>query len=44
VGKPKRGIKPLYSFSQRVSVEKEIDGKIVKTAEFKHMGFVEVWV
>lgn len=40
----KRGIKPLYAFSQRVSVEKEVDGKIVKTAEFKHMGFVEVWV
>lgn len=40
----KRGIKPLYAFSQRVSVEKDIDGKIIKTAEFKHMGFVEVWV
>jgi len=39
----KIGIKPLYAFSERVSVEKEVDGKIIKTNEFKHIGFVEVW-
>ena len=37
------GIKPLYSFTQRVSVEKtQGDGTVVKTAVFKHIGFVEV--
>ena len=36
-------IKPLYAFSQRVSVEKVgPDGTLVKTSEFKHIGFVEV--
>lgn len=40
----KRGIKPLYAFSERVSVEKIVDGVVVKTNEFKHIGFVEVWV
>jgi len=40
----KRGIKPLYAFSERVSVEKVIDCVVVKTNEFKHMGFVEVWL
>lgn len=40
----KRGIKPLYAFSERVSVEKVIDGVVVKTNEFKHIGFVEVWL
>ena len=33
---------PLYAFSQRISVEKLIDGTVVKTSEFKHVGFVEV--
>ena len=32
-----KGIKPVFAFSQRVSVEK--DG--VKTSIFKHLGFVE---
>jgi len=36
------GIKPVYAFSERVTVEKEVDGKIVKTSNFKHLGFVEV--
>ena len=37
------GIKPLYAFSKRISVEKtNPDGTVVKTSEFKHMGFVEV--
>lgn len=35
------GIKPLYSFSQRVSQEVvQDDGSIVKTNVFKHIGFV----
>lgn len=40
----KRGIKPVYAFSERVSVEKVIDGVVVKTNEFKHVGLVEVWL
>lgn len=35
-----RGVDPLFSFSKRESVEKEIDGKTVKTSVFKHSGFV----
>lgn len=35
------GIKPLYSFSQRVSEEvAQPDGSVVKTSVFKHIGFV----
>lgn len=37
-----KGITPIYAFSRRESVEKEIDGKVVKTQVFKHLGFVEV--
>ena len=40
----KRGITVLYAFSERVSVEKEIEGKVIKTNEFKHSGFVEVFI
>jgi len=36
-------IEPLYSFSQRISEEKEIDGKVVKTNVFKHIGFIKVY-
>ncbi len=36
------GITPCYAFSERVSEEKEVDGKVVKTNVFKHVGFV--WV
>lgn len=37
------GVKPLYSFSERVSVEKPgPDGSVVKTNVFKHVGFIEV--
>ena len=36
------GIIPLYAFSQRVSVEGEVDEIMVKTTVFKHLGFVEV--
>jgi len=39
-----RGITVLYAFSERVSVEKEIEGKVIKTNEFKHVGFVEVFI
>ena len=35
-----RDIQPLYAFSERVSVEKEEGGKIIKTSVFKHVGFV----
>lgn len=37
------GITPVYSFSERVSVEKtDTDGTVRKTNEFRHVGFVEV--
>ena len=37
------GITPLYAFSKRVVTETtQEDGTVVKTAEFKHVGFVEV--
>lgn len=35
-----RRLQALYAFSQRVSVEKVVDGTVVKTAEFRHEGFV----
>lgn len=35
-------VKPLYSFTQRVSEEKMVDGSVVKTNVFKHVSFVEV--
>ena len=37
----KAGIKPCYAFSRRESVEKEVDGKVIKTAVFNHVGFVD---
>ena len=39
-----RGITVLYAFSERVSIEKIVDGVVVKTNEFKHVGFVEVFI
>ncbi|WP_138381161.1 hypothetical protein [Luteithermobacter gelatinilyticus] len=37
-----RGIKPLYAFSRRESVEvKNPDGTVTKTNRFKHLGFVQ---
>jgi hypothetical protein len=37
----KRGIKPLYAFSTRESIEQhQPDGSIRKIAVFKHIGFV----
>jgi hypothetical protein len=37
-------MRPLYAFSERVSVEKTDDaGRVVKTNVFKHAGFVEVF-
>ena len=39
----KQGIKPVYAFSQRESVDKEMaDGSVQKVAVFKHLGFYEV--
>jgi len=38
-----RGIRPLYAFSVRESVETtDPDGTVRKTAVFRHKGFVEV--
>ncbi len=39
-----RGITVLYAFSERVSVEKIVDGVVIKTNEFKHIGFIEVFI
>ena len=37
-----QGIKPVYAFSQRVSVESvNADGSVNKSNVFKHLGFVE---
>lgn len=36
-----RAIRPLYAFSQRVSVETQTESGVVKTSEFRHMGFVD---
>lgn len=39
----KVGVKPLYSFSTRESVEtQQPDGSVVKTNVFRHAGWVEV--
>jgi hypothetical protein len=36
------GVKPIYAFSVRESVENTLpDGRVVKTAVFRHLGFVE---
>jgi hypothetical protein len=36
-----QGRKPLYAFSRRESVErKDYSGKVIKTAVFRHLGFV----
>lgn len=35
----KEGIKVFYAHTKRVSVEKEVNGEIVKTNVFKHEGF-----
>ena len=37
------GYKPVYAFSERVSVDvTQPDGSVVKTSKFAHKGFVEV--
>ena len=37
-----RGVRPLYAFSQRASVEeKQPDGSVKKSAVFRHIGWVE---
>ena|GEM_PF-804788 len=38
------GIMPVYSFSQRRSIERIDDaGKVIKSTEFVHIGFIPVW-
>jgi len=37
-----KGITPVYSYSKRISEEKEVSGKVVKTNVFKHIDFIEV--
>nr|DAO28797.1 MAG TPA: hypothetical protein [Caudoviricetes sp.] len=38
-----KGFKVLYSFTQRESVETtDAEGNVVKTAVFRHVGFIEV--
>ena len=38
----RRGIKPVFAFSRRESVEKmAADGAVTKTQVFRHLGFVE---
>ena len=39
----KKGIQPLYSFSERVSVESVGEnGEVIKTSVFQHKGWVQV--
>jgi hypothetical protein len=33
--------RPVFSFTERVSVEKEVNGEVIKTSIFKHKGWVE---
>lgn len=35
------GIIPIFAFSERISEEKVVDGKVIKTNIFKHIGFVK---
>lgn len=35
-----RGIRPLYAFSERRSVEEEVNNEVVKKNIFVHLGFV----
>ena len=36
----REGFDVVYAFSERVSVEKEVNGEVVKTSVFRHVGFV----
>jgi hypothetical protein len=36
-----KGITPYYSFTKRDIIEKQSDSMVVKTAIFKHVGFIE---
>ena len=38
----KKGIAPLYAFSERVSSETEVNGVVTKVNVFKHVGFIEI--
>ena len=35
-----QNIRPVFAFSQRVSVEVKTESGVVKTSEFRHLGFV----
>ncbi len=35
------GLVPLYATTERIAVEKEIEGKFVKVSQFKHVRFRE---
>jgi len=35
------GFTPVYAFSMRQSVEKVVNGEVIKSSVFKHMGFVK---
>ena len=37
------GFSPVYSFSERKSVEREVNGEVVKTSVFKHVKFIPAW-
>ena len=37
-----KNIKPLYSFSERIVIEKTIGNETQKTSIFKHVGWVEI--
>lgn len=37
-----RSIEPIHSFSRRVSVEKVVGCVVIKSSEFKHLGFIPV--
>ena len=36
----KWGFDVVYAFSERVSEEKVVDGEVIKTSAFRHVGFV----
>ena len=38
---PVIGLTPVYAFTQRVSVEEVVNGEVIKTSKFMHVGFVQ---
>lgn len=37
------GVVPYYSFTKRDTIEKIVNGTVIKTAIFKHVGFVSAY-